>query len=130
MLSTHSYKPTAYCDDKTAWEIIVLIARWLRMELKTRLKFSPYYGIAVDETTDKSTISQLIIYIKYLNLNSDGDLVVTVEFLDLVPLTGGTALDITVIPCFSMQMKLIVDRYSQVIESIQHSFKTACWIWC
>lgn len=58
---------------------------------------SPYYGIMVDETTDKSTTSQLIIYVKYLKRNSDGDLKVTIEYLDLVPLDGGTASDITVI---------------------------------
>jgi len=96
ILSTHGYKATAYCDDKAAWEIVVLLARWFRTELKTRLQGSPYYGIMVDETTDKSTTSQLIIYVKYLTYNTEGDLAVTIEYLDLVPLTGGTALDITV----------------------------------
>ena len=96
ILSTHGYKATAYCDDKAAWEIVVLLARWFRMELKTRLQGSPYYGIMVDETMDKSTTSQLIIYVKYLTHNTEGDLAVTIEYLDLVPLTGGTALDITV----------------------------------
>ena len=96
ILSTHGYKVTAYCDDKAAWDIIVLVARWLRTELKARLKDSPYYGIAVDETTDKSTTSQLVIYVKYLTFNSEGNLVVTVKYLDLISLSGGTALDITV----------------------------------
>jgi len=96
ILSTHGYKATAYCDDKAAWEIVVLLARWFRTELKTRLQGSPYYGIMVDETTDKSTTSQLIIYVKYLTHNTKRDLAVTIEYLDLVPLTGGTALDITV----------------------------------
>lgn len=51
----------------------------------------------VDETTDKSTTSQLIIYVKYLKRNSEGDLEVVVEYLDLISLDGGTALDITVV---------------------------------
>ena len=34
MLSTHGYKASAYCDDKAAWDIVVLIAKWLRRELK------------------------------------------------------------------------------------------------
>ena len=51
----------------------------------------------VDETTDKSTTSQLIIYVKYLKHNSEGDLEVVIEYLDLISLDGGTALDITVV---------------------------------
>ena len=35
ILSTHGHKATAYCDDKAAWEIVVLLVRWFRMELKT-----------------------------------------------------------------------------------------------
>lgn len=97
LLSTHGYKPTAYCDDKAAWDILILLAKWFRTRLKLRLADSPYYGIMVDETTDKSMTSQLIIYIKYLKHNSEGDLEVIVEYLDLVSLDGGTALDIMVI---------------------------------
>ena len=63
---------------------------------------SPYYDIMVDETTDKSITSQLIIYVKYLKRNCDGDLKVTIEYLDLVPLGGGTASDITVVPYINL----------------------------
>ena len=96
MLSMHGYKASVYCDDKAAWDIVVLIAKWLRRELKARLKDSPYYGILVDETTDKWTTLQLVIYIKYLKLDSESNWVVTIEYLDLIPLNGGTALDIMV----------------------------------
>ena len=51
----------------------------------------------VDETTDRLTSSLLIIYIKYLKRNSDRDFEVRVEYLDLISLNGGTALDITVV---------------------------------
>ena len=97
LLTTHGYKPTAYCDDKAAWDILTLLAKWFRARLKLQLAYSPYYSIMVDETTDKSMTSQLIIYVKYLKCNSEGDLEVTVEYLDLVSLDGGTALDITVL---------------------------------
>src|SRR5436309_15845295 len=71
--------------------------KWFRTQLKLRLADSPYYSIMVDETTDKSTTSQLIIYVKYLKHNSEGDLKVVIEYLDLISLDGGTALDITVV---------------------------------
>ena len=96
-LNSHGYKPTAYCDDKAAWDILSLLAKWFRTQLKLRLADSPYYSIMVDETTDKSTTSQLIIYVKYLKHNSEGDLEVVIEYLDLISLDGGTALDITVV---------------------------------
>jgi len=48
VLNTHGYKPTAYCDDKAAWDIITILGRWFRSQLKTRLVDSPYYGIMVD----------------------------------------------------------------------------------
>ena len=35
ILSTHGYKATAYCDDKTAWDIVILLGRWFRTGLKT-----------------------------------------------------------------------------------------------
>ena len=57
---------------------------------------SPYYGISVDETTDASMMTQLILYIKYLERNGDGDLVVVMKFLDLVTPESGTAESITV----------------------------------
>jgi hypothetical protein len=97
ILSTHGYTATAYCDDKSAWEFIVILAKWFRTQLQNRLRGSPYYGIMVDETTDKSTTSQLIIYVKYLRCNSEGDLMVTSEYLDLISLNGSTASDITII---------------------------------
>src|SRR5438046_8939245 len=53
LLSTHGYKLTAYCDDKAAWDILTLLAKWFQTQLKLRLADSPYYGIMVDETTDK-----------------------------------------------------------------------------
>ena len=97
LLNSHGYKPTAYCDDKAAWDILTLLAKWFRTQLKLRLADSPYYSIMVDETMDKSTTSQLIIYVKYLKHNSEGDLEVVIEYLGLISLDGGTALDITVV---------------------------------
>jgi hypothetical protein len=89
--------PTAYRDDKLAWEMLDLIARYFRRLLKHRITASPYYGIMVDETTDVTTSQQLIIYIKFLDHEMDGTLVSKVEYLDLVSPKSGTAEDLKVI---------------------------------
>ena len=49
-----------------------------------------------DETTDNSTVQQLIVYIKFLD-EKDGDFVQAIQYLDLVTPTSGSATDITVI---------------------------------
>jgi hypothetical protein len=38
----------------------------------------------IDETTDNSINQQLILYIKFLDRNADGDYEAVVEYLDLV----------------------------------------------
>ena len=51
----------------------------------------------IDETTDRSTISQLIVYIKFLDKDAKTGVMETkLEYLDLITLTGGTAHEITV----------------------------------
>jgi hypothetical protein len=47
----------------------------------------------VDETTDNSTTQQLIIYVKYLDRDDEGKLVVEVKYLDLIPPKSGSAED-------------------------------------
>ena len=89
--------PKSYRDDKTAWEIAVILAKYFRRLLKERLQKSPYFGIMVDETTDNSVNQQLILYIKFLELNSDsGELETIIEYLDLVSPKSGGAEDLTV----------------------------------
>jgi hypothetical protein len=89
--------PNCYMDDKTAWEILVIMGKYFHRLLMNRVHKSPYYGIMVDETTDRSTTQQLIIYIKFLDVNDDGDLVICVEYLNLVSPVSGSADDITVL---------------------------------
>ena len=72
----------------------------------------------MDETTDKSTTSQLIIYVKYLMHNTEGDLAVTIEYLNLVSLSGGTALDITVIFYFVNNVNYRLPFISLLKDSI------------
>jgi hypothetical protein len=109
--------PKAYMDDHTALEMIKITSKFFRRRLRDRLKKTPYYGIMVDETTDKSTEQQLIIYIKYLDTDAHGRPTVVVEYLDLVsPLSGG-AEDITVIVSFC-QLNL-VERNSKVITFLR-----------
>ena len=50
----------------------------------------------VDETTDVATSQQLIIYIKFLDYGTDGTLIPTIEYLDLVSPKSGTAEDLKV----------------------------------
>ena len=49
-----------------------------------------------DETTDNATKQQLIIYIKFLDIDADGVFFPCVEYLDLVCPLSGQAEDITV----------------------------------
>jgi hypothetical protein len=65
-----------------------------------RIRKSPYYGIMVDETTDRSTTQQLIMYMKFLDINDKGDLVICVEYFNLVSPASGSADDITVSQLF------------------------------
>jgi len=90
--------PKNYRDDKVAWEMTGILADHFRQLLKQRVKKSPYFGIMVDEATDNSTNQQLIVFIKFLD-QVCGDFVVTVEYLDLVPLDSSSAEDITVLIC-------------------------------
>src|SRR5436309_2953518 len=66
-LISNGFAPKHYIDDKTAWEMIMILGKHFRQILKTRVQRSLYYGIMIDETTDRSTTSQLNVYIKFLD---------------------------------------------------------------
>ena len=69
-----------------------------RQTLKTTVQNSPYYGIMIDETTDRSTTSQLIVYIKFLEKDEETNRTeAKIEYLDLITPKAGTAHDITVL---------------------------------
>ena len=86
-----------YIDDKTAWEMVGIQGKYFRQLLKARVQKSPFYGVMIDETTDRSTTSQLIIYIKFLERDAKtGVMEIKVEYLDLLTPTAGTAHEITV----------------------------------
>jgi hypothetical protein len=87
--------PTSYRDDRVAWEIVEILGDHFRQLLKRRVQKSPFFGIMVDETTDNSTVQQLILYIKFLD-EKDGIFVTSVEYLDLVSPASGSAADLTV----------------------------------
>jgi len=91
--------PKSYKDDRTAWEIVEIMGRYWRKQLKSRIQVSPYFGIMADETTDRSVEQQLIIYVKFLDV-VDGKFVSVVEYMDLVTPKSGSAEDIKV-PCIS-----------------------------
>ena len=74
-----------------------MIAKYFRKLLKERVKKSPYYGIMVDETTDISTTSQLLIYIEFIDFDEKtSTFYVMTEYLDLISPKSGEAEDLTV----------------------------------
>ena len=48
-----------------------------------------------DETTDNSTTTQLILYVKFLD-EQNGEFVTTIEYLDLVSPASGSVIHIVV----------------------------------
>lgn len=93
--------PKSYRDDKTAWEMVDILAAHFRQMLKERVQKSPFFGIMADETTDNSVMQQLIIYIKFLD-KVDDQFVATVEYLDLITPNSGSAEDIKVFRYFEL----------------------------
>jgi len=96
-LISNGFAPKHYMNDKTAWEMIMILGKHFHQILKTRVQRSLYYKIMIDETTDHSTTSQLIVYIKFLDKDAKtGMMDIKIEYLDLITPTGGTAHEITV----------------------------------
>ena len=96
-LAQEESSPQSYLDDKTGWEIAVMIARHFRKLLKKRVKQSPYFAIMADETTDISTTAQLVIYIKFIEYDDETSTArVVTEYLDLITPASGEAQDLIV----------------------------------
>lgn len=96
-LAQEESSPQSYLDDKTGWEIAVMIARHFRKLLKERVKKSPYFAIMADETTDISTTAQLVIYIKFIEYDEKTSMpCIVTEYLDLITSASGEAQDLTV----------------------------------
>ena len=72
------------------------IANYLDKILEDRLIESSFYGIMVDETTDKSTNTQVIIYIQYLCKDEDGIYKSRLDYLDIVSPKDQSAISIKV----------------------------------
>jgi hypothetical protein len=97
-LAQEESSPQSYLDDKTGWEIGVMIARHLRKLLKERVKKSPYFAVMADETTDTSTTAQLVIYIKFIEYDEETSTpCIVTEYLDLISPASGEAQDLTVL---------------------------------
>ena len=59
-------QPQSYKNGDAAWDMIHIITKYFDKILKERLTKSPFYGIIVDETIDRSMDTQVIIYIQYI----------------------------------------------------------------
>ena len=65
--------------------------------VRKRVMKSPIYSIMADETTDRSTKIKVIIYIKYIVEDENGNWKLNIEYLDLVDPETQSALNIKVI---------------------------------
>jgi len=97
-------RPQGYMDKNEGWDLVEIIGKYFNQLARERFSQSPYFGIMVDETTDISTTTQLIIYIKYLtksidnNFNeSDEEYKAKIEYLDMVIPESGAAIHIKVL---------------------------------
>ena len=71
--------------------------RYFKKLLKEWVKKLPYYGLIVDEMTDISTTSQLLIYIKFIDFDEKASMFyVATEYLDLISLKSSEAEDLIV----------------------------------
>jgi len=89
-------------DNNEGWDLIEIIGKYFNQLARQRFTESPYFRIMVDETTDISTITQLIIYIKYLAKSDDtddshGEYEPKIGYLDMVIPESGSAIHIKVI---------------------------------
>ena len=89
-------------DNNEGWDLIEIIGKYFNQLARQRFTESPYFGIMVDETTDISTTTQLIIYIKYLAKSDDtddghGEYEPKIRYLDMVIPESGSAIHIKVI---------------------------------
>ena len=64
--------------------MIHIITKYFDKILKERLAKSPFYGIMVDETTDRSMDTQVIIYIQYICTDENEVYKPCIDYLDIV----------------------------------------------
>jgi hypothetical protein len=95
-----SLYPQSYIDYHAAWEFVGIIAKHFNQLVRRNVTKSPIYSLMVDETTDRSTKTKVIIYIKYLVEDEKGNWKVNIEYLDLVDPDTQSALSIKVIPLY------------------------------
>ena len=89
-------------EKNASWDIVQIIGKYFNQLVRERIAASPFFGLIVDETTDISTTTQLIIYLKYLvksddNENGPEEYEPQVMYLDLVSPESGSAIHIKVL---------------------------------
>ncbi len=100
-----SLRPQSYIDKNAGWDIIDIIGKHFNQLVRERVAASSFFGIMVDETTDISTTTQLIVYIKYLGKSTNRNEIdepieeyePKSEYLDLVIPESASAIHIKVI---------------------------------
>jgi len=89
-------------EKNAGWNIVRIIGKYFNQLVQEHIAASPFFGLMVDETTDISTTTQLIIYLKYLvksddNENGPGEYKPQIMYLDLVSPESGSAIHIKVL---------------------------------
>ena len=82
-----------------------IITKYFDKILKERLVKSPFYGIMVDETTDRSMDTQVIIYIQYICKDENEVYKPRIDYLDIVVPENQSAMGIKVFSfCLILQL--------------------------
>jgi len=99
-------QPQSYKNGDAAWDMIHIITKYFDKILKERLTKSPFYGIIVDETIDRSMDTQVIIYIQYICKDENKVYKPRIDYLDIVIPENQSAMGIKVFS-FRLILQLI-----------------------
>ena len=79
---------SSYTNVTVGMGFLNTISEHLRESLLSEVKLSPCYSILIDESTDRTCESYLIVYLCYLKKGGEG--VPYIKFIELMPLSRGT----------------------------------------
>ena len=83
------YEYSAYTNTSSTNEFLQVAKEVYRKTLKDEISNIPFYSISVDESTDRTMVQHLIIYITYLTNEGRGQCVT--KFIQLLQIRYGTS---------------------------------------
>lgn len=103
-------RPQSYTGKNAGWEFVTTIGKYFDQLTRQLVQKSPFFGVMVDETTDISTTTQLIIYIKYIEkLEAEDEYTTRIQYLDLVQPSSGSSSNIKVL--FFCSISMLYEKY-------------------